>query len=157
MPSSFEPSGWYLMLAGAIAICAMILPGISGSFILLLLGMYEIILASVKGFDWFHLSVFGLGCIFGLLSFVRLIDWLLKHYHNTVLATLIGFMLGALVKVWPWKWVPDGQLLAENVLPWQYEQATALESQLGWAVLISLIGFTMGFVFEKLGEKTAKI
>lgn len=100
-----------IFLAGFIAICAMILPGISGSFILLLLGMYAPVLTAVRGLDVGFLAVFALGAGCGLLCFSRLLDWLLSAYHAVTVAVLTGFLFGSLVVVWPWKrvlsWVPD--------------------------------------------------
>ena len=90
-------------LAGSIAICAMILPGISGSFMLLLMGMYAPVLAAVKGFQATELVVFALGCAVGLLSFARLLDRLLHAYRSMAMAFLCGVLLGSLVAVWPWR------------------------------------------------------
>lgn len=106
----FESSSLYLFLAGSIAISALILPGVSGSFILVLLGLYTTVIPSIKGFlttlDFQYFSiivVFGLGCLLGLAAFSRLLSYVFKQYHDTTLAVLSGFMLGSLVKVWPWK------------------------------------------------------
>ena len=90
-------------LAGSIAICAMILPGISGSFVLLLVGMYAPVLAAVRGFQATELVVFALGCAAGLLSFARLLDRLLRAYRSMAMAFLCGVLLGSLVAVWPWR------------------------------------------------------
>ena len=90
-------------LAGSIAICAMILPGISGSFMLLLMGMYAPVLAAVRGFQATELVVFALGCAVGLLSFARLLDRLLRAYRSMAMAFLCGVLLGSLVAVWPWR------------------------------------------------------
>ena len=89
-------SAWLLLPAGALGICAMVLPGISGSFILLLLGMYQPLLTAVKTFDLVSLGYFALGCVLGLLSFVHLLKWLLNRYHDTTITVLTGFLLGAL-------------------------------------------------------------
>ena len=93
----------YLAIAGAIAICAMILPGISGSFILLILGAYKTLSNAINDFDFKKISLFVIGAFIGLLSFSRILKWLFKNYHNTTLALLTGFILGSLNKVWPWK------------------------------------------------------
>lgn len=93
----------FLTFAGAIAICAMILPGISGSFILLVLGAYKTLSDAVHDFDFKKLGLFVLGAVIGLLSFSRFLKWLFKNYHNLTLAILTGFILGSLNKVWPWK------------------------------------------------------
>lgn len=102
-PMSIKASPLIFFLAGSVAICAMILPGISGSFILLLMGLYIPILEAVKGFDIGLLGLFLLGAALGLGLFVRLLSWLLKQHPNRLLSLLTGFMLGALFKVWPFK------------------------------------------------------
>lgn len=94
---------YYLFFAGAIAICAMILPGISGAFILVVLGAYKTLSNAVNDFDIKRIAIFGVGAIVGLLSFSRLLKLLFKNYHNTTLALLTGFIIGSLNKVWPWK------------------------------------------------------
>ncbi|WP_417858440.1 DUF368 domain-containing protein [Xanthomarina gelatinilytica] len=93
----------FLFLAGAIAICAMILPGISGSFILVILGAYKTLSDSIHDWDFKRIAIFGVGAVVGLLSFSRVLKWLFKHYHNTTLALLTGFIVGSLNKIWPWK------------------------------------------------------
>lgn len=94
---------YFLFIAGAIAICAMILPGISGSFILVILGAYKTLSDAVHDFDIKRLFLFILGALIGLLSFSRVLKWLYKHYENTTLAVLTGFIVGSLNKIWPWK------------------------------------------------------
>ena len=120
-------------VAGAIAICAMILPGISGSFILLMSGMYAPVLAAVTGLQLNVLALFLLGCIVGLLSFSRLLNWLLRHYHDASLALLIGVVLGAFYRIWPW------QLEQQLYLPWQYAAQTGDADSL-MALLFALGG-----------------
>ena len=94
---------WYIFLSGAIAICAMILPGISGAFILVLLGSYHSIMNGIKTLDIKVVLVFLGGCVVGLLSFSKLLNYLFEHFKRIVLALLSGFLLGSLVKIWPWK------------------------------------------------------
>lgn len=113
-PRELEPDSWMFFVAGAVAICAMILPGISGSFILLMTGMYAPVLLAVTQFQIGVLSLFMLGCIVGLLSFSRLLNWMMLHYHNGSLALLIGVVIGALYRIWPW------QVAQELYLPWNY-------------------------------------
>jgi putative membrane protein len=117
-PRELEPQSWMFFAAGAIAICAMILPGISGSFILLMSGMYAPVLLAVTQLQLGVLSLFMLGCIVGLLGFSRLLNWLLHHYHDASLALLIGVVIGALYRIWPW------QLDQQLYLPWQYARQT---------------------------------
>ncbi len=101
MASNDNP--FFLFFAGAIAICAMILPGISGSFILVILGTYKTLSVAIDSFDIKKIAIFALGAIVGLLSFSRVLKWLFKHYHNITLAVLTGFIFGSLNKIWPWK------------------------------------------------------
>jgi putative membrane protein len=100
-----DPALWVFFLCGAIAICAMILPGISGSFLLLMLGMYDNVLGAVTDRDVVTLGVFALGCVLGLALFSQGLHWGLVHHERTVLAALIGLMAGSLRVLWPW---PDG-------------------------------------------------
>ncbi len=101
--AGFLPGYPGVFLAGFIAICAMILPGISGSFILLLLGMYATTLDAIRSFDLVYIAVFAAGAACGLMCFSRLLDWLLGHFRGVTLATLTGFLFGSLAVVWPWK------------------------------------------------------
>jgi len=96
-------SSIFLFISGAIAICAMILPGISGSFILLLLGSYQIIMEIISNRDFGKFGIFAIGCIVGLLAFSKLLNWLFKHHKDIVIALLTGFLIGSLNKIWPWK------------------------------------------------------
>lgn len=96
-------ANWYIFLSGAIAICAMILPGISGSFILVLLGSYHIVLEAIKSRDLMIIGLFAVGCLVGLLTFARLLKFLFNHFKEITIALLTGFMIGSLYKVWPWK------------------------------------------------------
>ncbi len=142
--------GWLAVyVAGFIAICAMILPGVSGSFILLLLGMYAPTLAAIREFDLLYVTVFALGSASGLLCFSRLLHWLLQHFHQATMALLTGFLFGSLVIVWPWKraldWVvgSHGELKPVQqvpVLPAQYEQLSAESSQLLLCTVVAVIG-----------------
>lgn len=95
-------SWWVFLVAGAIAICAMILPGISGSFLLVMMGMYTEVLGAVNDRDLFLLAMFSLGCVIGLALFSTLLNWLLQNYHRWVLSAMIGLMLGSMRVLWPW-------------------------------------------------------
>lgn len=103
LPLETPYTWWFLFLSGAIAICAMILPGISGAFILLILGKYHYIITAVSERNFFILSIFSLGCLTGLLLFVRLLRWLLKNHSDITLIVLAGLVLGSLRRIWPWK------------------------------------------------------
>ena len=95
-------SWWIFLLAGALAICAMILPGISGSFILVMIGMYAEVLGAVNDRDLLILAVFGSGCVIGLALFSTVLNWALEHHHDLVMAGMVGLMLGSLRVLWPW-------------------------------------------------------
>ncbi|MGM8871017.1 DUF368 domain-containing protein [Psychrobacter sp. 2Y5] len=144
--SSATPSLPYLFFAGAIAICAMILPGISGSFILLLMGAYDAVLEAVDTFNLTVIFTLMAGMLTGLLFFTRLLKWLLSKYYQATLALLTGFIAGSLVKVWPWKVDALGTLNSDaihNVAPWHYptgaQWLTTLGLMLLGAVLVSLL------------------
>ena len=150
-----------VFLAGFIAICAMILPGISGSFILVLLGMYSTVLAAVKGFDFLFLLIFATGAVCGLLSFSRLLDWLLSSYRNLTVALLTGFLFGSLTVVWPWKrvleWVigSHGQLKPAQqlpVLPQEYLVRTGEDPMLAACLAVALLGFLGVWLIDHQGS-----
>ena len=141
-----SPQTWAFFLAGAVAICAMILPGISGSFILVLLGMYGPVLAAVNDRDLATLTVFVIGTIIGLALFSQVLSWALARYYDSVMATLIGLMAGSLRVLWPW---PDGldgtSLGAPNESVWQ-------------AVAIAAVAFLavagVSLMARRLGQRT---
>ncbi len=153
-PQVTDASYPYIFLSGALAICAMILPGISGSFILLLLGMYKPVLDAVHDRNIGLLTTLMAGAVIGLLSFSRLLKWLFNHYENMTLAVLTGFIIGSLNKIWPWKQVLRAEeingkikILEEiSVLPQSYPG----EAQLGYALLLAAIGFAFILLLEKL-------
>lgn len=128
---------------GAIAITAMILPGISGSLIMVLLGQYEIVINAVAERNFAILGTFAAGAIIGLALFVRLLTWLLKHYHMAVIAFLVGVMAGSLRRIWPWQNV-DSNDVATNVWP-------TLNGSLFWALLLLVIGFAIVILLERVG------
>mgnify|MGYP006204001731 FL=1 len=132
-PRELQPQNWMFFVAGAIAICAMILPGISGSFILLMSGMYAPVLLAVTELQLGVLALFLAGCIFGLLSFSRLLNWLLQHYHDATLALLIGVVIGAFYRIWPW------QAEQKMYLPWQYARQVG-DADIGMALVCLIAG-----------------
>jgi putative membrane protein len=151
-----------IFLSGFIAIIAMILPGISGSYILVMMGMYEKILgaltASIGGDlqSIIQILVFILGCILGLLAFSRLLQWLLLHFHDAVVAVLTGFMIGSLNKVWPWKNTLETYLdrhgevkplVQENILPPQ------LNTEFFIALALAVFAFLFVYTLEKISKK----
>jgi putative membrane protein len=164
-PSSLEPSYFYIFLSGMIAICAMILPGISGSFILLLLGMYSHILTALKNFELVTIGIFSTGCVIGLLSFSRVLNWMFSTHKITTLALLGGFMLGSLNKVWPWKHTLEftinrhGReipLIQENVLPEAFEAFSGESAMLGYSIGLMFMGIIIVVLLEKVATKSAK-
>lgn len=153
-PANTPEALWFVFLSGAIAICAMILPGISGSFILLLLGKYEFILGAVKSLDLVIIAVFVLGCLLGIILFSKVIHWLLSHYHTATLATLAGFMLGSLNKIWPWK-IEEGVTFV-NIDPFTYAEKFGVSSQLYLAIGACFFGVILIFLLEKIGAQLQK-
>lgn len=154
-----------IFLAGAIAICAMILPGISGSFLLLLMGLYTYILNAVKNFDLSVMLVFALGCAFGLLAFAKVLKAALQHYRDVTLALLTGFMLGSLNKIWPWKqtvtWftAPNSApkpVLQENILPWNYAQISGQDTQLLLAIAMAVLAVLLVITIEWFAQRKVK-
>lgn len=157
VPQTTEISSGYVFLSGALAICAMILPGISGSYILLLLGMYKPVLDAIHDKDFKIIGLLGAGAIVGLLSFSRLLKWLFDHYQNLTLATLTGFIIGSLNKIWPWKRVIDSEMIngklkilqEKSVSPFHYEG----DNELFFAVVLAIVGFMFIVFLEKLAVK----
>ena len=160
-PLQLEPTSINIFLAGGIAICAMILPGISGSFILLLIGMYTPVLGAVKSFDVAILALFLGGCVVGLLSFSHVLSWLLKRCRDLTLVFLTGLMLGTLPKIWPWKetlsWRINSKgeqvpLVQHNLTPFDFEALTSQSSQLGLAIVCMLCAIGLVLGLEKYAE-----
>ena len=163
--SELDPSGLAFLGAGALAICAMILPGISGSFLLLIIGMYAPVLAAVKSLELGHLGLFLTGCVIGLLSVARLITLAFRHFHDAVLALLTGFMIGALGKVWPWqetlswrvnssgKEVPVSQT---PVGPETWAQLYGQDPQILLAMVMAVVGLGLGLAMEWFGGRSER-
>ncbi|MGB5783054.1 MAG: DUF368 domain-containing protein [Eudoraea sp.] len=159
-PSENTESLPFLFLSGALAVCAMILPGISGAFILVLLGSYKTILDAVHEQELYTVATVAMGAVFGLLSFARLLKWMFENYKNSTLALLTGFILGSLNKIWPWKKVLETKIFGKkvipvnevNISPFQYEG----DNQLLYAVVLALLGFCVIFILEKLAVKSKK-
>lgn len=163
-PSQGTGALWFVFISGMIAISALILPGISGSFILLLMGMYTIIIPSMKevlatqdGQSFIVLVVFGLGCLLGLATFSRLLSWTFKRYHDTTMAVLTGFMIGSLNKIWPWRNVlsyrtdSSGEqvpFLERSVLPGEFNG----EPMVWPALALMVAGFIVVFALDRLSD-----
>jgi putative membrane protein len=155
VPLSTPDTPWFLFLSGAIAICAMILPGISGAFILVILGKYHYVLEAVNNRDFLTLFIVAAGAGVGIISFVRFLNWFLNRYYNFTIAVLIGFMLGALRKIWPWKRsiqsVTDGQgnviIDQVNILPNQWS------TEVIQAIFLAFFGFLIVFLINLLAKR----
>ncbi|MBW1781572.1 MAG: DUF368 domain-containing protein [Deltaproteobacteria bacterium] len=156
VPGTTPNDLWFLFLSGAVAICAMILPGISGSFILVLMGKYQYILEAVNQRDFLVLIIVAAGACVGIAAFSRLLGWLLRKYHNLMVAFLTGLMLGSLRKIWPWKdtvesltdrhgnIVPTVQV---NILPVQ------LNGEVFAAVALMAAGFLVVWVLDRMARE----
>ena len=172
-PTQTPDALWFIFLCGAIAICAMILPGISGSFILLILGKYEFIMGTINeltagvnvGHNLGVLAIFAIGAVIGIISFSKFLHWLMGRYHKQTLIVLAGFIIGSLVKVWPWSNTAaivqsqfpltaglDGAALDTAVAG----LAPQIDMQYGTAILFMLIGFFLVTGIELLGKKFGK-
>lgn len=159
-PTTTTDASWFVIFSGALASCAMILPGISGSFILLLLGKYSFALHAVNERILLDLLLLGAGAVAGLLLFANLLAWLLKKYHDTTIAVLVGFMLGSLNKIWPWKetlktMVIEGEtkpLVEKNILP-----HTGYSADHIWmALLLAAAGIGLILLIEVVLAKNRK-
>jgi putative membrane protein len=156
VPVSTPETPWFLFMSGALAICAMILPGISGAFVLVLLGKYHFVLDAVNQRDFITLAIIASGAAVGLITFVRLLSWLFKKYQEMTIAILVGLMVGSLRKIWPWKKDLEGigkdaseKLITSQVNIWP----TQLDSE----VLIALMFMILGFIVVILINYMAKI
>lgn len=161
-PSETPDSWWFIILSGAIAICAMILPGISGAFILLLMGKYTYILGAVSAFNIGVLVLFAIGAAAGIISFSHLLSWLLKHHHTATVSLLTGFMVGSLNKVWPWKETLqtytdshgiEKALVESNISPARFSELTGSDPLLWQAILMCIAGFVLIWGIEAIGRK----
>lgn len=156
-PAETTDAVWFVFLSGVLASCAMILPGISGSFILLLLGKYQFALNAVNEVKILDLLILGAGAAVGLLSLSRVLSWLFRKYHDMTVALLAGFMIGSLNKIWPWKLTVESviiegvekPLIQKNILP----SFSHPEDQLVWAILIMIAGIGVILLFEYFFKK----
>lgn len=153
---------FFVFLAGAIAICAMVTPGISGVFILLLIGKYQYMVTALNEFNLLAIFVFVIGCVSGLIGISRLLTWALNNYHQILIALLSGFMVGALNKVWPWRKVVEyatnskGDQIAvfdKSVLPWDYLSVTGKDPQLFQAIFMMALGVLIVVLIEKIAVR----
>lgn len=157
VPINTPDAPWFILLCGAVAISAMILPGISGSFILLILGKYHFILESVNHRDFFVIGLFVVGITIGILTFVRVLSWLFQKFHDMTLCVLTGFVLGSLNKIWPWKetirTIPGrhGELIPiEQINHWP----TTYNLYFFIALMAMIIGFSLAIIFNRCHKDT---
>lgn len=142
----------FIFLCGAIAICAMILPGISGSFILLLMGKYAYIMEAVSGFNLLVLGVFAVGAFLGITTFSHLLSYALRRFRAITLALLTGFMLGSLNKVWPWKETLETYVDSHGAIKPLVESNIAPNEFVWQAILLAVVGFFLVYFLEKLSQ-----
>ena len=161
-PAKTPDDLWFIFLSGAIAICAMILPGISGSFILLILGKYQYVLTALTEVNIPVILTFASGALIGIISFSHFLSWLLKNYHAITVSFLGGLMFGSLNKIWPWKTVvesvvkPDGEVIPiveSNILPAAYTEITGAPSQVLYAIIMFIVGLSIIFVIDGIARK----
>ncbi len=159
-PSDIEPTTATIFFSGAIAICAMILPGISGSFILLIIGMYPTVINALKSFDLVFIVTFASGCLLGLLGFSHVLSYLINRFRAPVLALLTGFLAGSLAMVWPWQHAvesfekSDGRVVAlrtENLMPAEFAQLTGQDPYTITVVLLMVLGVVLVYLMSRLG------
>lgn len=164
-PAQTPDALWFIFISGAMAICAMILPGISGSFILLLLGKYQFMLGAINELKLGIILVFLCGAASGLISFSYALSWLLNKFRFATIAFLGGIMLGSLNKIWPWKQTVEfttnshGEqipLLEHNILPETYSATTGEPSAVVQAAILAIAGFAIIFIIDKIASKLNK-
>jgi putative membrane protein len=159
-PTETPEALWFVFLSGVLAICAMILPGISGAFILLLLGKYQFIITEVLiRFNIPVAASFGAGCILGIMAFSRVLTWILARFHNLTVSLLAGFMVGSLNKVWPWKVSVLSEtnakgesiaVLEDNLLPWAYSTRTGFDAHEVAAIVFLCLGVALVAGLDRL-------
>ena len=165
---------WFIFLCGTLAVCALMLPGTSGSFILLLMGKYQYILDALKDFKIDILAVFAAGCVTGLLSFSHFLSWLLRRFHDVTIALLSGFLFGSLNKVWPWKvqintvtgdvwpWNLEKfndhslSLTEKNLLPGAFEKATGVDAHFYTGAAFAALAVALYLGIEMIAKKKKK-
>ena len=151
-PTETTDDLWFIFMCGAIAICTMILPGVSGSFILLLLGKYEYIMNAISNLNWPVLAAFGIGCAIGIVAFSKALHWLLARYQQQTMLVLVGFVMGSLIKVWPWS---DEALAAATAASDSSAPVTAGEMLIPGIIWI-VIGIAAVVLLELAGKASRK-
>ncbi|WP_348772518.1 DUF368 domain-containing protein [Pseudoalteromonas luteoviolacea] len=161
-PAEAQAQTWFYFVAGSIAVCAMILPGISGSFILLLLGMYGHVLTALNNKEVVLIGLFLLGCICGLMMFSRFLSWLLSKYEQVTFALLSGFLIGSLNMLWPWKKVVttyvnssgiEKPLMQKNISPMEFTHLTGQDAQLAICIALAVAGLVLILTLDRISQK----
>jgi putative membrane protein len=153
VPAETPEAWWFFVMSGAIAICAMILPGISGSFILLLLGKYEAVLAAVNDRDFLTLIYVSIGAAFGLVTFAQVLSWLFKKYHDLTVAFLTGLMFGSLRKIWPWKETLEAAMIdGEEVILREANVLPAVGPEVAFAAGLAALALVLVIILERVTE-----
>jgi putative membrane protein len=161
-PTESPNNLFFIFLSGALAICAMILPGISGAFILLLIGKYQYMITALIEFNIPIVLVFVTGCLVGIISFSRLLSWVLNKYHSIAVAVLAGFMIGSLNKVWPWREIKEyatnskGEQISvfdQSILPGHYFEVTGKDPLLLQAILMMALGVFIVILIERIATR----
>ncbi|MCA9449701.1 MAG: DUF368 domain-containing protein [Candidatus Omnitrophica bacterium] len=178
VPLQTPDAAWFLFLSGAIAICAMILPGISGSFLLVIMGKYETILGAVNGISTSFLSVIrgkyetilgafngkdfmvlgavAAGCVVGILTFSQILSWLFKHFHNLTISVLIGLMIGSLRKIWPWKNTLESIMDRHGELKPVVQEnilPPAYGGEFAFALTLAVVGIALVLILDRIANK----
>lgn len=158
-PASENASFLYVFLCGIVAICSMILPGLSGSFVLIIMGNYALILAAIGSADLGILIPLGLGCVFGMIAFSHLLAWIFKHHHDQTIALMTGFIAGSLLIIWPWKNTLTELIAREDkpakevVTGYEWYLPILTDSNTLLALGIALAGGLALVIMEKLAAK----
>ncbi|MEX1197008.1 MAG: DUF368 domain-containing protein [Pseudohongiellaceae bacterium] len=156
-PVSVEgPSAAYLFLCGAVAICAMILPGLSGAFLLLLLGVYEPVLSALRAFEWGTILVFAAGCVTGLLSFAHVLGWVFLRYRSQTYAAIIGMLMASLVALWPWKNTALSGGGISLLGPGEYEAITGQPAHPLLVLGLVVAGFSLILLLERVTGRAVR-
>ena len=158
-PAETPDTWWFLLIAGAASICGMILPGISGSFLLVLMVKYEDLMNSISTLNIPRLLLYGAGAVAGILAFSHFLAWLLKKWYGQTMAMLTGFMVGSLVKIWPWQQILQGEgdkAVTHPILPAKYEVINGVDPQIATAIIMAIAGIALVVILETwAGRKKA--
>ena len=158
-PTETPDTWWFLLIAGAVSVCGMILPGISGSFLLVLMVKYEDLMNSISTLNKTRLLLYGVGAIAGILAFSHLLGYLLKHWYNQTIALLTGFMVGSLIKIWPWQQIIQQEgdnAISRPIFPSQFEQIYSKNPQIATAIIMAVLGIALVVIVEYWAAKGKK-